>query len=180
MIIASVREGHGVTDAFWNDYFVPIKYTDTWSVVINTQRPKSRGTIRLASSDPFEKPIIEPNYFSDPENYDLNVSIEGIKIALALSKTEALQKLNSRYHDKKIPGCESYKMYTDEYWECYVRSYTFTLVHNGGTVKMGRVNDPTTVVDPRLRVKGIKNLRVADCSIMPHVVSGNTNAAAVS
>lgn len=180
MIIASVREGHGVTDEFWNDYFVPIKYKDTWSVVINTQRPKSRGTIRLASSDPFEKPIIEPNYFSDPENYDLNVSIEGIKIALALSKTEALQKLNSRYYDKKIPGCESYKMYTDEYWECYVRSYTFTLVHNGGTVKMGRVNDPTTVLDPRLRVKGIKNLRVADCSIMPYVVSGNTNAAAVS
>lgn len=134
----------------------------------------------MASSDPFEKPIIEPNYFSDPDNYDLNVTIEGIKIALALSKTEALRKLNSRYHDKKIPGCESYKMYTDEYWACYVRSYTFTLLHNGGTVKMGRVNDTTTVVDPRLRVKGIKSLRVADGSIMPHVVSGNTNAAAVS
>lgn len=61
------------------------------------QRPKSRGTNRLASSNPFDKPVIDPNYFSDPENYDINVTIEGIKIALALSKTEGMKKLNSRY-----------------------------------------------------------------------------------
>jgi len=134
----------------------------------------------LASSDPFEKPVIDPNYFSDPENYDLKVTIEGIKIALALSKTEGFRELNSRYYNKKIVGCESYTFGTDDYWSCYVRSYCFTLVHTVGTVKMGNISDPTTVVDPRLRVKGVKNLRVADCSVMPIVPSGNTNAPAVS
>ncbi len=123
MVLAGVRQGHGLTDEFWNDYFVPIRYNDTWSLLVNTQQIKSRGTIRLASSDPFEKPVIDPNYFSDPENYDLKVTIEGIKIALALSKTEGFRELNSRYYNKKIVGCESYTFGTADYWSCYVRSY---------------------------------------------------------
>lgn len=172
--------GHGLTDEVWNEYYVPILNRDTWSVIVNVQRPKSRGTIRLASSNPYDKPIIDPNYYSDPENYDMNVTIEGIKIALALGKTEAFRKLGSKFYDRPFPGCQSYKLWTDEYWACFVRSYTFTLVHTAGVCKMGNVSDPTTVVDPRLKVKGIKNLRVADTSIMPYVPSANTNAAAVS
>ncbi len=78
-----------------------------------------------------------------------------------------------------MPGCESYTVGTDEYWSCYVRGYGFTLVHTVGTVKMGSASDPTTGVDPRLREKGIKNFRVADCSVMPLVPSGNTNGPVV-
>ena len=149
-------------------------------IAVNTQRTKSRGTVRLASSNPYDKPLIDPKYFTDPENYDLNVTVEGIKMAVALLRTEAIKNTGSRLYDKPFPGCESHKYATDEYWACLVRAYPITLVHVVGTAKMGDVNDPTTVVDPRLRVKGIKNLRVVDCSIMPLVPSGNTNAPAVS
>lgn len=147
--------------------------------MVNTQRIKCFGTVRFASSDPFEKTVIDPNYFSDPENYDLNVTIEGIKITLASTKTEGLGKLNSRYFNKPMPWCESDTVGTDEYWSCCVRSYGFTLFTTVRTVRMGSVSDPTTGVDSRLRVKGVKNVRVADCSVMPLVLSSNTNAPAV-
>lgn len=156
---------------------MPIIDRDCWSVMPVTLRPRSRGYIRLNSADPFDKPIINPNYYKDP--YDLQVTIEGIKLALALGQTKPFKKLGSTFYSKPFPGCEQYQMFTDDYWACWVRSYSVTLAHTAGTVKMGPDSDPTAVVDPLLRVRGIKNLRVADTSIMPLVPSGNTNAAAV-
>ncbi|KAL3256414.1 hypothetical protein MRX96_017143 [Rhipicephalus microplus] len=88
----------------------------------------------------------------------------------------ALQALGARVWEKPLPGCELYPFLTDEYLACVARSYTSTLYHPVGTCRMGAVNDSRTVVDPKLRVKGIDHLRVVDASIMPSVVSGNTNA----
>jgi len=65
---------------------------------------------------------------------------------------------------------------SDEFFEWLVRHFTFTIYHPIGTCKMGAIDDPNAVVDPSLRVRGIANLRVADASIMPHLMSGNTNA----
>jgi len=70
-------------------------------------------------------------------------------------------------------------LFTDAYWDCTTRHYTSTIYHPVGTAKMGPSSDPTAVVDSRLRVHGIQNLRVADASIMPTLVSGNTNAPVV-
>ncbi|XP_046455625.1 glucose dehydrogenase [FAD, quinone]-like isoform X3 [Daphnia pulex] len=173
----SVRYSHGVSDSVWEEYYLPIIDRDCWSVMPVTLRPRSRGYIRLNSADPFDKPIINPNYYSDP--YDLAVTIEGIKLALQLSQTSAFKKMNSKFYDKPFPGCEGYPMGTDDYWACWVRSYSVTLAHTAGTCQMGPDNDPMAVVDPLLRVRGIRNLRVADTSIMPLVPSGNTNAAAI-
>ena len=173
----AVRYSHGVSDHVWEEYYMPIVDRDCWSVMPVTLRPRSRGYIRLNSADPFDQPIINPNYYKDP--YDLKVTIEGIKLALALSRTRPFRKLGSTFYSKHFPGCEHYKMYTDEYWACWVRSYSVTLAHTAGTCKMGPDSDPKAVVDPLLRVRGIRNLRVADTSIMPMVPSGNTNAAAV-
>ena len=65
---------------------------------------------------------------------------------------------------------------TDDFWRWYIRHTTLTIYHPVGTCKMGDPKDPSTVVDPQLRVKGFRNLRVVDASVMPKIVSGNTNA----
>lgn len=132
-------------------------------------RPLSTGTVRLNSADPFDKPLIDPKYFDKEQ--DLKVLIEGVKIALALSETKAFQEMGTRFYSKPFPGCESCTLWTDDYWGCVIRSYSLTLAHNVGTCKMGPPTDPTAVVDPELRVYGIKGLRVAYLtSVMPFVI----------
>ena len=70
-------------------------------------------------------------------------------------------------------------MLSDEYLACWIKSYSMTMIHDVATCKMGPDSDREAVVDPELRVRGIRGLRVADCSVMPVVPSGNTNAPAV-
>jgi choline dehydrogenase-like flavoprotein len=170
----SIRYNDGVRDDVWNAYYKPLVNTDTWQVIPMLLRPESVGTIRLTSTDPYTKPIIDPQYFSNVQ--DLNVLIEGTKIGLALSKTKAFQEVGTKFYSKPFPGCEGYTLWTDDYWGCFIRQYSLTIYHYSGTCKMGPSSDPTAVVDPRLKVYGITGLRVVDASIMPKVVSGNTNA----
>nr|CAH7751443.1 unnamed protein product [Callosobruchus chinensis] len=94
----------------------------------------------------------------------------------ALLKTESMSKHKPELIREALPTCEQYPFDSDEYWKCAVRHLSGTLYHPVGTCKMGPKDDPTAVVDSELRVKGVKGLRVADASIMPTVISGNTNA----
>ncbi|KAK4014874.1 hypothetical protein OUZ56_027384 [Daphnia magna] len=174
---AAIRYAHGTTDEVWNEYYKPIVNKDSWTIFPYFLRPKSRGNVLLKSNDPYDKPLINPNYFSNPD--DIQVTIEAVKFCLALSKTDAFQKVGTKFYDKPFPGCEDKQLWTDEYWECWIKSSSFTLAHTVGTCKMGPDSDPTAVVDPELNFRGIKNLRVADTSIMPSVPSGNTNAATI-
>jgi choline dehydrogenase-like flavoprotein len=172
------RRAHGYTDEIWNEYYKPILNRDSWTIFPTYLRPKSRGYIRLNSNDPYDKPLFNPNYYSDP--YDLNVTVEAVKFILALDKTEAFQEMGSRLYDKPFPGCEDQPLWTDDYWKCWIKSATFTFGHTVSTCKMGPDSDPTAVVTPDLKFRGIKNLRVADTSIMPFLPSGNTNAPTVT
>jgi len=147
---------------------------DTWSVIPMILRPYSKGYLRLRSRNPFDKVLIYPNYMIDDR--DAKILVEGVKIAIAMSKTAAFQRLNSRLNPYLMPGCRHLTPWSDEYWECAIRHYTVTIYHHSGTAKMGPSSDPEAVVDPRLRVYGVSSLRVVDASIMPNVVSGNTNA----
>ncbi|XP_042890206.1 glucose dehydrogenase [FAD, quinone]-like [Penaeus japonicus] len=169
-----IRKVHGLSEKVWQQMFKPISFRDSWSVYPMLLRPKSRGYITLRSDSPFDKPLITHNYLTDPK--DVKVMIEGIKIALALAETKAFKKFGSRFYTRPMPGCEYATPWTDEYWECLARSYTSTIYHPVGTCKMGPYWDPEAVVDPELKVYGISGLRVADASIMPTLVSGNTNA----
>uniref|UniRef100_A0A0P6GHW9 Glucose dehydrogenase (FAD, quinone) n=1 Tax=Daphnia magna TaxID=35525 RepID=A0A0P6GHW9_9CRUS len=174
---AQIRHVHGLTDFVWENYYGPIAFHDTWSVIPMLLRPRSVGYIRLRSADPYDKPLIFPNYLVD--DYDVRVLVEGVKIGLALGETAAFKKWGSKFWAKPFPGCEHLPLWKDDYWACFVRHYSATIYHPTGTAKMGPRSDPTAVVDPELRVYGIHNLRVVDCSIMPNVPSGNTNAPAI-
>ncbi|XP_076249226.1 glucose dehydrogenase [FAD, quinone]-like [Calliopsis andreniformis] len=164
----------GLRDRVYNTMYKPLNQAETWSILPLLLRPKSSGWVRLKSKNPLVSPDINPNYFTHKE--DVDVLVEGIRIALQLSNTTAFQRFTSRPHTIRMPGCHRYPFDTYEYWECAIRHFTFTIYHPTGTCKMGPKSDPTAVVDPRLRVYGVKGLRVADASIMPEIVSGNPNA----
>ena len=130
-------------------------------------RPRSRGSVSLRNSDPTQLPCIAPNYMTDP--YDLERLIEGYLIGQDIMSQPAFSSYVAAQH---YPG----RIFVDrkELGE-YLKKNARAALHPVGTCKMG--TDYMSVVDPQLRVMGIEGLRVADASIMPNIVSGNTNAA---
>lgn len=147
------------------------------SISPTNTRPRSRGTLRLASNDPLAKPIIHGNYLTDP--MDGRILVEGINIALSLANTTALSKHNMTLNHTPLPACSKFQFLSNDYWNCAIRQDTGPENHQAGSCKMGPASDPMAVVDNQLRVHGIKGLRVADTSIMPQVVSSNTAAPAI-
>lgn len=138
-------------------------------------RPRSRGRIQLVSNNPLQHPRIVPNYFADP--YDFEVAMRGIKFILGLEETAAFKRTNTKALKSDLPKCVALTYASPAFWECYARHLTLSIYHYSGTCKMGGSNDEMAVVDPRLRVRGIKGLRVADASVMPEIVSGHPNSA---
>lgn len=134
-------------------------------------RPKSRGRIELNSADPFVPPKIFNNYLKEKE--DVDTIIKGVKLANKMIETGSFK--NATLFVPIVDECKNLKIDSDEYHECYTRNLVNTLYHASGSCKMGPNSDPDAVVDPRLKVYGIKGLRVADASIIPNIVSGNTN-----
>ncbi|XP_055932921.1 glucose dehydrogenase [FAD, quinone]-like [Argiope bruennichi] len=139
----------------------------------HTLQPKSRGTIRLRSSNPYDSPLIDPNYFEDPK--DIQETIKGLKVCHMLSTSEPMRKLGTKPLETPIPGCEDAIGDVDRFLECLARGLVITMSHPVGTAKMGDPSDPTTVVDPQLKVKGVEGLRVVDASVMPIIPSANMN-----
>ncbi len=132
-------------------------------------RPRSRGTVRLASSDPSVAPLIDPNYWADP--YDREMSIRGLKLAREIMRQDALKPYVLA---ERLPGPE---VRTEEDYFNYACAHAKTDHHPAGTCRMGA--DKEAVVDTQLRFNGIAGLRVVDASVMPTVVSSNTNAATI-
>ena len=132
-------------------------------------RPRSRGTVRLASADPLAAPLIDPNYWADP--HDREMSIRGLKLAREIMRQDALKPYVLA---ERLPGPD---VQTDADYFNYACAHAKTDHHPAGTCRMGA--DPHAVVDPQLRFNGIAGLRVVDASIMPSVVSSNTNAATI-
>lgn len=164
----------GLKPEIFKRVYAPLSHTDSWSIIPTLLRPFSRGQIRLRSKNPFDHPIIDPNYFYDAR--DLKTLVEGAKIALTLANTPIFKKFGTRFHPIPLPTCIHLKFLSDEYIECHARTMTQTIYHPVGTAKMGPKSDPSAVVDPRLKVYGVTGLRVIDASIMPSIVSGNTNS----
>lgn len=136
------------------------------TVAVSIARPESRGTIMARSADPLERPVIRPNYLSAPS--DLRVIQAGIAHARRIFSQPAFAA-HAVGEIVPGPGVKSEADIAD-----YVKNYGTTIYHPVGTCRMGE--DPTAVVDSRLRVRGMEGLRIIDASIMPTVTTGNTNA----
>ncbi len=136
------------------------------------QRPESRGEIRLRSADPIEHPIIDPRYFSsDPSGQDLGRLVQGVRLNRRIAAQSPLAEV---IEAEITPSAEAQ---SDTEIADYVRAHCTTLYHPCGTCRMG--SDEMSVVDPRLKVHGLEGLRVADASVFPKVISGNTQTPTV-
>jgi choline dehydrogenase len=134
-------------------------------------RPESRGQVRLKSADPLHAPAMFSNYLS--HETDRRCAVESIRFARKLARTQAMTDLIG---DEYRPGNSAQ---TDDELLEFARNYGATIFHPSGTCKMAPDTDPMGVVDARLRVRGITGLRVIDCSVMPTLISGNTNSPVV-
>ncbi len=128
-------------------------------------RPKSRGTVKLASNDPFAAPLIDPAYLDDPA--DLDLLLKGVRLTERIMEAPAFDSIKGK-------RLYSEGLTTDDDWREEIRNRADTVYHPVGTCKMGV--DKMAVVGPDLKVHGLKGLRVIDASIMPKLNSGNTNA----
>lgn len=104
------------------------------------------------------------------------LQIEGSKFGYEMAQTTIMRYFNATLNPNAIPGCAHFEWLSDDFWRCMARYYSQTIYHPVGTAKMGPGSDPEAVVDDRLRVYGVKNLRVVDASVMPLIPTGNTNA----
>ncbi|XP_063238268.1 glucose dehydrogenase [FAD, quinone]-like [Bacillus rossius redtenbacheri] len=142
------------------------------------QRPKSVGFIKLRSPNPFEDPIIDPKYLTHDD--DIKVFLQGVRAAIKMAETYAMRHgFQARVSNFTIPACRVHGFNSDKYWECAVRHVASSTYHPAGTCKMGPPTDRKAVVDSRLKVYGVKGLRVIDSAIMPQVITGNTFAPAL-
>ena len=131
-------------------------------------RPRSRGEVRLASADPMAAPEIDPNFLSDED--DLRRLMRGARIMFRIMESPAFANVAGRYIYEG-PDCSDEALIAD------IRARSDTIYHPVGTCRMG--TDAGAVVDPHLKVRGIDGLRVADASVMPNLISGNTNAPSI-
>ncbi len=166
-------------------YFSPVSYSlelpderammspDPFSAMllgISNCSPRSRGSVRLRSSDPLKSPIIKPNYLSHKD--DVTDLLEGVKVIRRLAQTNSFSDVIGEEF-RPGPDCQS-----DGQMIQHIKETVWTVFHPSSTCRMGL--DPTkNVVDSRLKVYGIESLRVADASIFPKLVCGNINAATI-
>jgi choline dehydrogenase len=163
-------------------YCVPTVYLDrdvmdaepTHGVTLNSclLRPKARGSVRLASPDPRDPPIVDPQFFGHPD--DLRITIASLRFAREVLATRPVAAMIS---GEIMPGAG---VTADATLAEHCRRTVKTTYHPVGTCRMGRDADPLAVLTPDLRVRGVEALRVFDASIMPTVISGNTNAPALA
>lgn len=171
-----IRRGLRITKKIYDTVYKQLESTsiDHWSVMVLMFHPKSKGHVELKDNNPLHWPRFFLNYFEYDD--DIETLLGGIKAAISICQAPAMQKIGCKIHDVPLPNCASLIFGTDDYWRCSIRTLSTTLHHQVGTSKMGPSSDPGAVVDPELRVYGVKRLRVADTSIIPSPPTSHTNA----
>ncbi|CAK9782649.1 putative choline oxidase [Cutaneotrichosporon oleaginosum] len=173
------RPGDTATDVMMHCYQIPFtlnterlgypKIRDRYAFCMtpNIPRPRSKGRLYLTSSDPSVKPALDFRYFTDPEGYDAATFVAGIKAARKVAQQSPFKEW---LKEEIAPGP---KVQSDENISEYARRAAHTVYHPAGTTRMGAASDDMAVVDPELRVKGVKGLRVVDAGVFPDMVSIN-------
>ncbi|XP_004921999.1 glucose dehydrogenase [FAD, quinone] isoform X1 [Bombyx mori] len=164
----------GIKNNVWNNYFNRInKYATTILPIV--LHPKSKGTVYINSTDPRLPPVIDPKYLSS--TVDRRTLIDGLKLIKEFVNTESMKKIGATLNDIKFPGCEDHVLFTDEYFNCYIKHLTLSTYHPIGTCSMGPPTSKNSVVDTSFNVIGVNRLHVVDASVLPTMPSGNINAA---
>ncbi len=148
--------------------------TDGYTVLPTLLKPSSRGYVGLRSDNPFDAPVIQPNYLTDET--DRRVLLAGLRRAMEVMEADAFGPYNLRISRPVNWGNQRAATCSDDVLWQHVLQVLETVYHPVGTCKMGPETDEMAVVDADLRVRGIEGLRVIDASIMPTIPSGNTNA----
>ncbi|CAH0579131.1 unnamed protein product [Chrysodeixis includens] len=148
----------------------------TFFILFDLLKPYSSGNISLSSNDPKDKPLIFPNYFNDPR--DLDDAAAGIKMATKVLETDYFKSIGAFLGRMNLPECDKFELDSADYWKCISKNMVSTIFHPVRTTQMGPSID-SSVVDSRLRVHGVKNLRVIDAGVMPTTVNGNLNAVTI-
>jgi choline dehydrogenase-like flavoprotein len=174
MAFVNLRDPHGDPDlqlycvgVMWPDPLAP-KPTYGMTLMANLVRPRSRGTVRLRSADPADDALVSPNWLDDDE--DTRRLLEAIRYLRTIT---ALEPFASIVGEEVGPGPH---LQSDDELCDYLRRTTDSNYHPVGTCRMGRPGDPMSVLTPDLKVKGVSGLRVFDASMMPSIISSNTNA----
>ncbi|XP_075156112.1 glucose dehydrogenase [FAD, quinone]-like [Haematobia irritans] len=136
--------------------------------------PKSRGSIKIESSHYQDNPLIEANYF-DHMN-DGEMLVQGLQYMEKFMETKSFVERGANVVQLPLKDCKHREFKSKSYWHCYLKFLSSSYHHVVGTAKMGSPEDPNAVLDDRLKVKGVENLRVVDASIMPLITSANTYA----
>lgn len=161
---------------FKNEVADPIikqnKKSTVYLHAFNLLHPHSTGNISLNSNNPKDNPIINANYFSDAR--DLDKAARGIKMLTKVVNSTFFRSINGSLGRMEWPACDQYELDSIDYWKCVCVEMVLTIYHPIGTCQMGP-NPKTSVVSSRLKVHGVKNLRVIDASLMPTHTSGNPN-----
>lgn len=165
----------------WKKYFRP--YLNRYLLLCSPHlsRVRSYGTVRLASTDPFSPPIIDPQFLAHPQDYKDLIEITQFVLYFL---TESRLSHHLSIIPEAIPGCgycPGKKIYDClPYVRCLIKETIKTGYHPVGSCRMGSVNRDDVVVDERLRVKNVDRLRVCDASVMPQIINANTNAASIA
>lgn len=176
-ILARIDPGTSVPDVLfhiplvtWGMHAEALGYptpTASFSMTPNVAKPRSRGRIWLSSPDPEAAPVIDPGYFTDPEGYDERILVAAIRMARRIALHEPLA---GWLGPETFPGP---KVQDEQELSALVRAASHTVYHVSGTCRMGASHDPKAVVDPALRVQGMKGLRVVDASVFPSLTCTN-------
>lgn len=163
-----------VSNQTYEEYYKPLIESNKtgFMTTLTMVQPKSRGTVKLNSSNPDEAPLIDPKLLSVED--DVHRTVKGILKVKEVFEKEAMKEIGAEIYNTSLPYCKAYPIWSEQYLKCFLQQAGFPGMHVCCTCAMGNHN--RSVVDERLRVKKVTRLRVIDASVMPAITSGNTHA----
>lgn len=158
------------------------KYNDrarTFVYYVINLHTDSYGTLRLQSKNPFDYPLIDNRFLSDPKGRDIEVIYEGLQLTLKLAQTRAMREIGATLQGHPMRACKHLVFPSKSYWFCAIRQMSLNIYHPVGTTPMGPNPLKGDVVDSECKVHGINKLRVVDGSVFPFTIAGHPVAAIV-
>lgn len=174
LALSGALTAFGIRDEIANEFLKINSKRFITPVMPTLLNPYSRGRVLLRSANPKDKVKVISGYLTDDR--DVETLLRATEFLSNLASTKGMESLDTKFHEIVAPACSKYPMSSRDFRICSLKHFVTTCYHPTSTCKMGPPEDPTSVVTPQLQVKGVKHLRVADASIMPDIVRGNTNA----